>query len=129
IEAEAVQLDEAAYSVSGETNLTTPGQANVGVYSFRSPLWRLPLEVLQDVEAIGGAMEVFKKFAADRIARGVGKKLINGNGSGTILGLIPSLAALGVIPTSAVGSSGNTGGSENGTNSIGSKDIATLYYS
>src|SRR5206468_13030210 len=117
IEAEAVQLDEAAYSVSGETNLTTPGQANVGVYSFRSPLWRLPLEVLQDVEAIGGAMEVFKKFAADRIARGVGKKLINGNGSGTILGLIPYLAGLRVILSSVLCSSGNTGGADNGTNS------------
>jgi len=40
--------------------------------------WRLPIEALQDVEAMGGAMEIFKTFAADRIARGVGKKLVNG---------------------------------------------------
>jgi HK97 family phage major capsid protein len=129
IEAEAVQIDEAADSTSVETNINVPGQANVGVYSFRSPLWRLPMEALQDVEAMGGAMEIFKKFAADRIARGVGKKLINGNGVGTILGLIPALAALGVTPTTAVGSANNTGGSETGANSIGSQDIAKLYYS
>src|SRR6266851_2857764 len=128
IEAEATQIDEAADSTTGETNLSVPGHANAAVYSFRSPLWRLPIEVVQDVEAMGGAMEVFKKFAADRIARGVGKKLVNGNGINTILGLIPSLAALGVTPVTAVGSAGNTGGSENGANSIGSQDIASLYY-
>src|SRR6267143_5023064 len=80
VEAEAVQVGEAADTSSGETNLTAPGHADVGVYSFRSPLWRLPIEALQDVEAMGGAMEIFKTFAADRIARGVGKKLVNGNG-------------------------------------------------
>ncbi len=129
IEAEAVQIDEAADSTSGETNLSAPGHANVGVYSFRSPLWRLPMEVVQDVEAMGGAMEMFKAFAADRIARGVGKKLVNGNGVGTILGLVPSLAALGVNSVSAVGSAINTGGSETGADSIGSQDVAKLYYS
>ncbi len=129
IENEALQVDEAGDTSSGETNLAVPGHANVGVYSFRSPLWRVPIEAVQDVEAMGGAMEIFKKFAADRIARGVGKKLVNGNGVGTILGLIPSLLALGVTPTTAVGSAGNSGGAEDGTNSVGSKDIATLYYS
>jgi len=78
---------------------------------------------------MGGAMEMFKKFAADRIARKVGKLLINGNGVNTILGLVPSLAALGVTPVTAVGSAGNSGGAEDGSNSIGSKDVATLYYS
>ncbi len=128
IENEAVQISEADDTSSGETNLAVPGHANVGVYSFRSPLWRVPIEAVQDVEAMGGAMEIFKKFAADRIARGVGKKLVNGNGIDTILGLVPSLAALGVTPVTAVGSAGNTGGSENGANSIGSQDIASLYY-
>src|SRR6266404_2997332 len=109
IEAEAVQVDEAGDTSSIETNLSVPGHANVGVYSFRSPLWRVPIEVVQDVEAMGSAMEMFKQFAADRIARGVGKKLVNGNGSGTILGLVPALFALGVTPVTAIGSADNTG--------------------
>ena len=129
IEAEATQVDEAGDTSSNETNLSVPGHVNVGVYSFRSPLWRVPIEVVQDVEAMGGAIEMFKQFAADRIARGVGKKLVNGNGSGTILGLVPALYALGVTPTSAEGSSANTGGTETGANSIGSKDVASLYFS
>ncbi len=128
IENEAVQISEADDSTSGETNLAVPGHSNVAVYSFRSPLWRVPIEAVQDVEAMGGAMEIFKQFAADRIARGVGKKLVNGNGVGTILGLIPSLLALGVTPVTAIGSAGNTGGSETSAQSIGSQDIASLYY-
>jgi predicted phage gp36 major capsid-like protein len=39
------------------------------------------------------------------------------------------LLAAGVTPVTAVGSGANTGGSEDGTNSIGSKDIAALYFS
>src|SRR3981189_2181691 len=110
IENEAVQVEEAGDSSSSETNIAAPGHASVGVYSFRSPLWRVPIEAVQDVEAMGNAMNVFKQFAADRIARGVGKKLVNGNGSGTILGLVPSLAAAGVTPVTALGSAANTGG-------------------
>jgi len=129
IEAIGVPVGEAANTTSSEQNLSAPGAAFNGVYSFRSPLWRVPIEVVQDVEAMGGAIEMFKKFAADRIARGAAAKLMNGSGVGEPLGLIPSLLAAGVTPVSAVGSSSNTGGAETAANSIGSKDIATLYYS
>ncbi len=129
IEVVGVPVGEAADTTSSEQNLSAPGAAFNGVYSFRSPLWRLPIEVAQDVEAMGGVMPMFKQFAADRIARGAAQKLMNGNGVGEPLGLIPSLLAAGVTPVTAVGSAGNTGGGETAANSIGSKDIATLYYS
>ena len=41
---------------------------------------------------------------------------------------MPSVTALGAIVTAA-GSSANTGGSETGANSLGSKDIANLFFS
>jgi len=128
IENVASIMGEAADGSSSAANISAPGHATSGVYSFRSPMWRVPMEVVQDVEAMGGAVELFKAFAADRIVRGASQYLVNGTGSGQPLGLIPALTAAGVTPVSAVGSSDNTGGSETGTNSIGSQDIAKLYY-
>jgi len=129
IEVVGVPVGEAADTTGSEQNLSAPGAAFNGVYSFRSPIWRVPIEVVQDVEAMGGVVPMFKQFAADRIARGAAQKLINGSGTGEPLGLIPALLAAGVTPVTAVGSADNTGGSENSSNSIGSKDIAKLYYS
>jgi HK97 family phage major capsid protein len=129
IENVAQVVGESADSSSSEANISAPGKADSVVYSYRSPLWRVPIEALQDVEAMGNAVNLFKAFAADRIARGAAKDLVNGNGSGKPLGIVPALLAAGVTPVTAAGSAGNTGGSEDGTNSIGSKDIADLYYS
>jgi HK97 family phage major capsid protein len=129
IENVAAVVGESADTSSGEALISVPGHAVIGAYSYRSPLWRLSIEAMQDVEAMGGAIELFKAFAADRIARGAARDLAVGNGSSKPLGLIPSLIAAGVTPTVAVGSAGNTGGTEDGTNSIGSEDIAKLYYS
>jgi HK97 family phage major capsid protein len=129
IENVAQVVGESADSSSSEANISAPGKADSVVYSYRSPLWRVPIEAMQDVEAMGNAVNMFKAFAADRIARGAARDLVNGNGSGKPLGIVPALLAAGVTPVTAAGSAGNTGGSEDGTNSIGSKDIADLYYS
>jgi len=129
IEQVGVAVGESTDTSSNEHLLSAPSQVNVAAYSYRSPLWRLSIETLQDAEAMGGAVNLFKQFAADRIARGAAKDLVSGNGSGKPLGIIPALLAAGVTPIAAVGSADNTGGSEDGTNSIGTKDIAKLYYS
>lgn len=129
IENVAQVVSESGDTSSSEANISAPGKADSVVYSYRSPLWRLPIEVMQDVEAMGNAVNLFKAFAADRIARGAAKDLVNGNGSGKPLGIVPALLAAGVTPTTAAGSAANTGGPEDGTNSIGSKDIAALYLS
>jgi len=85
---------------------------------------------MQDIEAMGSAVNLFKAFASDRIARGVAADLVNGNGSNKPLGIVPSLLAAGVTPVAAVGANANTGVvGDDSTNSIGSKDIAALYYS
>jgi HK97 family phage major capsid protein len=129
IENVAVVVNESADTSSSEANISAPGKADSVVYSYRSPLWRLPIEVMQDVEAMGTAVNLFKAFAADRIARGAARDLVNGNGTGKPLGIVPALLAAGVTPVTALGSAANSGGSEDATNSIGSKDIANLYYS
>lgn len=129
IENVAVVVDESGDTSSNEHLIAAPGQVDSAVYSYRSPLWRVSIEAMQDAEMMGSAVSMFKRFAADRIARGVAKDLANGNGSSKPLGLIPSLVASGVTPVTAAGSSKNTGGTEDGTNSIGSQDIAALYYS
>jgi HK97 family phage major capsid protein len=129
IENVAAVIGESADTSSGEHLISAPSQVNVAAYSFRSPLWRLSIETMQDVEAMGSAVNLFKAFAADRIARGAAAKLVNGNGSGEPLGIVNALLAAGVTPVAALGSASNTGTSEDATNSIGTKDIANLYYS
>jgi HK97 family phage major capsid protein len=127
IEEIAVPISEG--SSASQVDIAKPGAVMIGAYSFRSPMYKLSLEAFEDVESAGGAIELFKTFAASRISRGVGKLLVNGNGSGQTLGLVNALLAAGITPTVAAGSSGNTGGSESGATSIGSADIAKLYFS
>jgi HK97 family phage major capsid protein len=109
--------------------ISAPGHAVSGVYKYASKLHGVSFEAFQDAEAIGTFLEVFKRVAADRIARGSARDLAVGDGSGKPLGIVPALLAAGVSPVTAVGSSANTGGGEDGTSSIGSKDIAALYFS
>lgn len=98
--------------------------------AYRSPLWYASIEAEQDLNAFIPAIDLWAYLAGDRIARGVGKDLINGSGiNGHILGLLAQLTAAGDVPTIASGSASNTGGSETGTNSIGTKDLAKLYFS
>jgi HK97 family phage major capsid protein len=99
---------------------------------WRSPLSQFSLELFQDAgndDDVASAMSVFAEFAASRCARGIGQALVTGSGSGTTLGLIPSLISAGVSGVVAAGSSANDGGSGTGANSIGSQDLARLYFS
>jgi HK97 family phage major capsid protein len=126
---ENVAVPIAEGSGGSQTDIAKTGAAIVGAYSFKSPMYKVSMEAFDDVESAHGVLELFKKFAADRIARGVGQMLVNGNGTAQTLGLVPSLIAAGVTPTVAAGSSANTGGIETGANSIGSADLGKLYYS
>lgn len=130
IENVATVFGEGVDASASETDISKPGQVLVGAYSYRSPLWRTSLEALQDLEISYTESLLFQKFAADRMVRGAGKDLINGNGSSKPLGLVPSLVAAGVVPTIAAGSSGNDGIAGNtGANSIGSADLAKTFFS
>jgi HK97 family phage major capsid protein len=130
IENVASVVGESANSTSSEAAISAPGHAAIAAYSYRSPLWRLSVEAMQDIEAMNDAVNLFRAFASDRIARGVAADLVSGDGISKPLGIVPALLNAGVTPVSAVGAADNTGDSGNtAANSIGSKDIANLYYS
>jgi HK97 family phage major capsid protein len=125
----ATQVGET--SLSGpDTLLGNPSSVKLGAYSFCSPVHQFSMEIFQDLDQAGNAFDLFARFAGDRMARGIGAKLVNGTGgSTTINGLLTALAAAGTDYVTAAGSSANTGGAETGANSIGSADLANLYFS
>ena len=110
-------------------DIDATGHAVLGAYSYSTPRFVVSMEAFQDLDSSLNAISLFKRFSADRIARGVGADLVTGNGTGRTLGLIPSLEALGVAPVTAAGSAANTGGAETGANSLGSSDFATAFSS
>jgi len=104
-------------------------QAVTDVFTYRTPKIVTTIEFDQDA-LVDYNLSLLERFFAERIARGVGKDLVTGNGSGKCLGLVPALEALSVVPTIAQGSNANDGISgNNGTNSIGSDDLASLFFS
>ncbi len=120
-------------SVSGENpgtisavNISAPGQVTLGAYSYQTPLFIASLEVMQDLNASFGAVQLFQRFSDDRLSRGISKDLLLGDGQNVPLGLIPTLETLGISPTIAQGSSGNDGGAGTGANSLGSVDFVNL---
>jgi HK97 family phage major capsid protein len=118
-------VSEAGSQTSVDIDATN--QAVLGAYSYSTPRFVCSLEAFDDTEGGVNIIDMFKKFSAGRLARGIGADLVVGSGSGKTLGLIPSIEALGVAPVSAAGSSANTGGTESGASSIGTDDfIAAL---
>jgi HK97 family phage major capsid protein len=125
----AVQINEAGDTTGSQVNLGTPSGVKLGAYSFRTPIHKMSMEIFNDLEASYGAYELFAKFAGERMARGISKKMVTGTGGGTTVnGILTALAALSVVGVTATGSKSNTGGSETGATTIGSADIAALYF-
>jgi HK97 family phage major capsid protein len=126
----ATQISEAGDTTGDQVLLANAGVAKIGAYSWRSPLQQFSNELYQDMgeEGVADAFDTFADFAAKRCARGIGQAMLIGNGSGTTLGLIPALQAAGVNGVVAAGSSTNDGSASTGANSIGSQDLAALYF-
>jgi HK97 family phage major capsid protein len=130
----AVQASEAQTLAQGaQTNLGNPGHVLLGAYSFRTPIQYYSAEVYTDAgdQASAGAYELFAQMTAGRLARGIGAKLINGTGPAgtTITGIIPALQAAGVNGVVAAGSGSNTGNADSAVTTVGSVDIANLFFS
>jgi HK97 family phage major capsid protein len=121
----ATLISEAGSQTS--TDIYSTDHALLGAYSYSSPRFVLSMEAFDDLDSSLSAVSLFRKFAADRIARGVGNHLVTGNGSNKPLGLVPALQALGVPVITAQGSAGNTGGAETGANSLGTVDFASAF--
>jgi HK97 family phage major capsid protein len=116
-------------SQDSSVDLANVGAAAVGAYSYRTPRFTCSIESFQDVESAGGVASMFEAFAADRLSRGISADMVNGNGSGKTLGLVPSVVALASTATpiiTAIGAGASSGLTSVG---IGPEDISALYFS
>jgi HK97 family phage major capsid protein len=111
-------------SAASAIDINSIGQGKLGAYRYMSRYYPVSLEAFQDVDSALTVVQVFTKFTARSLARGIGRDLVIGDGSNKILGLIPSLEAAGATVVTVLGSAKNTGGSEDGTSSIGSADFS-----
>ena len=124
---------ETVATIVGESSSRTPtplaatGQVPLNVYTFDSRPLQVSIEAAQDMVGALNLMTWAESVFASRLARGIGKKLINGSGSGEPLGILSALEGIGVTPVTAAGSAANTGdNTQTGANSIGSADLANL---
>lgn len=114
-------VGEAVNETAQVTEADPPlSEANFTSYKYSSKVVKVSMELLQDS---GFDLEAYlaDKFAY-RIGRVLNPLLTNGTGSGQPKGLLTGLT----VGATAMGSSANTGGSETGTNTIGSDDLVSL---
>jgi HK97 family phage major capsid protein len=105
----------------------TAGQVTLAAYKTTSGVIPTSIELLQD-SAIDIESWLAERFG-ERFGRGYEGFLTNGTGTGQPTGLLTALAANGVTPVIAQGSSESTGGSQTGANSIGYSDLVNLEHS
>ncbi len=124
---------ETVATIVGENSSRTPtplaatGQVPLNVYTFDSRPLQVSIEAAQDMVGALNLMTWAESVFASRLARGIGKKLVNGSGSGEPFGILSALEGIGVTPVTAAGSANNTGdNTQTGANSIGSADLANL---
>jgi HK97 family phage major capsid protein len=121
-----------ACTIVGETSSVpsldvTANQVILSAYKTTSGVIPTSIELLQD-SAIDIESWLAERFG-ERFGRGYEGFLTNGTGTGQPTGLLTALAANGVTPVIAQGSSESTGGSQTGANSIGYSDLVNLEHS
>jgi HK97 family phage major capsid protein len=112
-----------------QDDIAVTGQVKLGAFSYRTPIYKCSVEAFDDMETGIPVMDLFQSFSASRIQRGMGRDFLTGSGSSKTLGLIGQLEGLGRGAIYATGDSANTGGAQTGANSIGSVDLANVFYS
>ncbi len=109
-------------------DIDSTGHVVLGAYSYSTPRFVASLESFEDLEGTLSVLNLYKRFSADRIARGVGADLINGDGTDEPVGLIVALVGAGVVPVTANGANANTGNAgDTSANSVGSADLAAMF--
>jgi HK97 family phage major capsid protein len=120
---QSVQVSEAAQGA--EVDIASFSTLQLNAWAFRSKPVGVSIELLQDSNF--PLATVLERVFAMRHARGVGQALATGSGVNSPTGLITGAVAASATIVIASGSSGNTGGSETGSTSIGTVDIGKLY--
>lgn len=114
IENVATVVGEASQTTS--VDLSDPGTAKLGAYKYTT--WdAVSLEAFDDIEGALSAVSIFDSNFASRFARGIGKDLVTGSGSGKTLGLIPSLLAANV-PTVVMDATNVNDGTSSGATTL-----------
>jgi len=121
----ATVVAEAGTQSSVDFNFT--GHAILGAFAYKSPRFVVSLEAFEDLDTSLTTVALFRKFASERLARGIAADLVTGVGTTTPLGLLTQLMQQGAPSVIAAGSSANTGGSETGSNSLGTPDFASAF--
>lgn len=109
-----------------EADVINFGSSMLNAWKQGSGIVAVSLELLQDSNWPFGT--VLERVFAMRFARGIGAKLISGNGLNTLTGLLTGVVGAGAQIVVANGSGANTGGAETGSTSIGSQDINTAFH-
>jgi HK97 family phage major capsid protein len=111
-------------SADSVVDIDSTGHQTLGAYTYRTPRFVASLEAFEDMEGTLSTVNLLREFSADRLARGIGKDLINGDGSSKPLGLANAILGQGCPIVTAAGSVVNDGSSATGANSLGSPDFA-----
>jgi len=106
------------------TDIASPNHVVLGGYSYKTPRYTASIEAMQDLQQNMSVVKLFNTFSRDRLARGIGRDLVVGDGGSKPLGLVTSLVANAAPTVIAVGSAPNDGSSAAGYNSLGSQDFA-----
>jgi HK97 family phage major capsid protein len=115
---------------AGDVTEQDPGtttHVKFGAYKLTSKRVVASNELLED-SGIDVQAWLAEKFA-ERFGRGEEYYFTVGTGSAQPFGLLNAIAASGATPVTALGSAANSGGSEDGTNSIGYVDLVNLEHS
>lgn len=96
----------------------------LNAWKFSTDMVKVSLELLQD--SFFDLESYLQGRFAERLGRGLNTFFTNGTGTSQPTGFTAAVANAGVTPVTAVGSSGNTGGSETGGTSIGTDDLVAL---
>jgi HK97 family phage major capsid protein len=110
--ASATLISEAVQDPAGPDPTTLSVTMSALNSTYRSGLVDVSLELLQD--SAFDIEDLLARSFATRLARGIGKDLVTALLAGATVGAV------------AVGSSGNTGGSETGGTSVGTRDLIAL---
>lgn len=105
----------------------TAGHVVFGAYKLKSGLIKASNELLQD-SSIDIDSWLAERFA-ERFGRGEESYFTTGTGVDQPTGILPAIAGSGATPVTAIGSAANTGGTEDGTNSIGWQDLVNMEHS
>lgn len=107
-----------------EQDIADVDLVKLGAWRYDSTLFRCSIEAFQDCSEVT-VPQLFKKFASDKLARGIGKDLVTGSGVGKPTGLITFLHLAAAPQVTAAGSAPNDGSASTGSNSLGSADFMT----